>query len=63
MAREVGARQVEGHALNTLGLGQAVVGRCTEAVASLEAALAIAREVADADDIGRGYVNLGEAQS
>ena len=62
MAREVGARQVEGHALNTLGLGQAAGGRCTDAVASLEAAIEIAREVADADDIGRGYVNLGEAK-
>ena len=39
MAREVGARQVEGHALNTLGLDLAVAGRCAEAVAALEAAL------------------------
>ena len=62
MARDVGARQVEGHALNTLGLGLAAAGRCTEAVAALEAALGIAREVANADDIGRAYVNLGEAK-
>ena len=27
-----------------------------------DAALAIAREVADADDIGRGYVNLGDVE-
>ena len=62
MAREVGARQVEGHALNTLGLDLAAAGRCEEAVAALEEALTIAREVANADDIGRAYVNLGEAQ-
>ena len=31
-------------------------------VAPLEEAIAIAREVANADDIGRGYVNLGEAK-
>ena len=30
MAREVGARQVEGHALNTLGLDLAVAGDCAE---------------------------------
>ncbi len=62
MAREVGARQVEGHALNTLGLDLAAAGRCSEAIASLEAAIGIAREVANADDIGRAYVNLGEAK-
>ena len=62
MAREVGARQVEGHALNTLGLDRAVTGDCAGSVAPLQEAIAIAREVANADDIGRGYVNLCEAQ-
>jgi DNA-binding CsgD family transcriptional regulator/tetratricopeptide (TPR) repeat protein len=62
MAREVGARGVEGHALNTLGLDLAAAGRCAEAVAALDEAIRIAREVADADDIGRGYINLGEAK-
>ena len=62
MAREVGARQVEGHALNTLGLDRAVIGDCANATAPLEEAIAIAREVANADDIGRGYVNLCEAK-
>ena len=33
-----------------------------EAVASLEEAIRIAREVANADDIGRAYVNLAEAK-
>ena len=62
IARDVGARQVEGHALNTYGLDLAVGGRCEEGFAELEASLAIAREVANADDIGRGYNNLGEAR-
>ncbi len=62
MARAIGARQAEGHALNTRGLDLAAEGACPEAVASLQEALEIAREVADADDIGRAYVNLGEAR-
>jgi DNA-binding CsgD family transcriptional regulator/tetratricopeptide (TPR) repeat protein len=62
MARDVGARQVEGHALNTYGLDLAVASRCDEGIAALEAALAIAREVANADDIGRAYNNLAEAK-
>lgn len=61
IAREVGARAIEGHALNTRGLDLSAEGRGTEAVASLREALAIAYEVADADDIGRAYVNLAEA--
>ena len=62
MAREVGARQVEGHALNTLGFVLSAEGRCSDGIALLEEALRIAREVANADDIGRAYVNLGEAR-
>ena len=61
IAREVGARDVEGHARNTLGLDLAAEGRCTEALASLDLALAIAKEIADTDDIGRAYANRGEA--
>ena len=62
MARVTGARQAEGHALNTRGLDLAAEGSCSEAIINLEDALEIAREVADADDIGRAYVNLGEAR-
>ncbi len=62
LARKVGARQAEGHALNTLGLDLAVAGQCDEGSASLEAAITIAREVADPDDIGRGYNNLAQAK-
>ena len=61
IAREVGARAIEGHALNTRGLDLSAEGRGEEAVDSLRAALAIAYDVADADDIGRAYVNLAEA--
>ncbi len=38
------------------------MGDCANATAPLEEAIAIAREVANADDIGRGYVNLCEAK-
>jgi DNA-binding CsgD family transcriptional regulator len=55
-ARSVGARQVEGHALNTLGTVLSNLGEVGRG--ELESALAIALEVRDADDIGRAYVNL-----
>ena len=61
IAQLVGAREAEGHARNTLGLDIAAQGRCEEAIASLELALAIAREVGNVDDIGRAHVNLSEA--
>jgi DNA-binding CsgD family transcriptional regulator len=61
IALRVGARAAEGHARNTLGLDYAADGRCDEAIASLQVALEIAREIEDADDIGRAYVNLNEA--
>jgi len=61
IAREVGARGVEGHARNTLGIDLAAEGRCADALASLDLALAIAKEIADTDDIGRAYANRGES--
>ena len=61
MARRVGAREAEGHALCTYGLDLAANGSAAEAYAALTEALEIAREVANADDIGRAYVNLGAA--
>ena len=61
IAREVGAREAEGHARNTLGLDRAGQGRCDEAIALLEEALVIALEVGNIDDIGRAHVNLSEA--
>ena len=60
IARKVGARDVEGHASNTLGLDLSAEGRCSEAMTWFDLALDIARESADADDIGRAYVNRAE---
>ena len=60
IARAVGARAQEGHALSTLGIDLAALGD-PSAIDVIEAAIAIAREVRNADDIGRGYVNLAEA--
>jgi DNA-binding NarL/FixJ family response regulator/tetratricopeptide (TPR) repeat protein len=61
IARTVGAREAEGHALNTLGLDLALEGRCAEAVTALEQATQIAHEARNADDIGRAYINLTDA--
>ena len=61
IALRVGAREAEGHARNTLGLDLAGQGHCAEAIESLETALAIAKEVGNADDVGRAHVNLSEA--
>src|SRR4029077_7581044 len=47
----------------TLGLDLAMAGRCDDSVSTIREGLAIAHEVADADDIGRAYVNLSEAQA
>jgi DNA-binding CsgD family transcriptional regulator/tetratricopeptide (TPR) repeat protein len=60
IARAVGARAQEGHALNTLGLDLASLSD-RSGVDALEEALRIAREVHNPDDIGRAFVNLGEA--
>jgi len=61
IARQVGAREAEGHALNTLGLDLVAEGRSDEGVAALENALEIAHEARNADDVGRAYVNLADA--
>ena len=60
IAREVGARAEEGHALNTLGCSLAYVGDPAGAVDHLREALVIADEVGDLDDLGRAYQNLSE---
>ena len=60
IARMVGARAQEGHALNTYGNDLAALGDCAGGTAALREALEIAREVRNADDIGRAYVNLTE---
>lgn len=61
MAQAVGAREVEGHARNTLGLDQAYLGDVDGGLAELREALEIATELASVDDIGRAYANLTDA--
>ena len=60
IARSVGARAEEGHALNTLGVDLACLGDPDTAVGHLAAARAIAEEVGDLDDLARAYLNLAE---
>ena len=57
LARAVGARDIEGHALNTFGLDRAAMGEIEEGIADERAALAIAKELNILDDIGRAYAN------
>jgi len=57
LARVVGARDIEGHALNTRGLDRGVGGDVDGALEDLAQALAIAEEVGLVDDIGRAYAN------
>jgi DNA-binding CsgD family transcriptional regulator len=63
VARAVGARAVEGHALNTLGCCRADLGHRDEGIALLREALTIALEVGVAEDLDRAYVNLGHVLS
>ena len=57
MALATGARQIEGHALNTRGEDRVHAGEVDEALADLDEALRIAEEVGNLDDIGRAYAN------
>ena len=61
IARAAGAREPEGHALNTLGMDLANLGQVAAGIEALEQALAIGWEVRNADDVGRAYVNLSDA--
>ncbi len=58
LARRTGARQIEGHALNTRGVDRNLAGDVDGAIADLQSAMEIAVEVGNADDIGRAYGNL-----
>jgi DNA-binding CsgD family transcriptional regulator/tetratricopeptide (TPR) repeat protein len=60
IARRVGARPEEGHALNTLGCDLAYLGDAQSAVSHLQVALRIAEEVGDLDDLFRAYLNLSD---
>jgi DNA-binding CsgD family transcriptional regulator len=57
IAREVGARDIEGHALNTRGADRGSTGDIDGGIDDLRTALAIAEEVGNLDDIGRAYGN------
>ena len=60
IARAVGARAEEGHALNTLGCDLGYLGDPAAAVEHLVRAREIAAEVGDLDDLARAYLNLSE---
>jgi DNA-binding CsgD family transcriptional regulator/tetratricopeptide (TPR) repeat protein len=58
VARQVGARAVEGHALTTLGTCLGILGHTEEGIADLEQGLRIAGELTAVDDLGRDHANL-----
>ena len=58
MARAVGARAAEGHALNTLGFDLALLGEPEEGIARLQAARRVAEEETNVDGVCRAYTNL-----
>jgi DNA-binding NarL/FixJ family response regulator len=60
VARAVGARAVEGHALNSLGMAMGAIGAWERSEQSLREAMKIAQELDEIDDIGRTYLNLSE---
>jgi DNA-binding CsgD family transcriptional regulator/tetratricopeptide (TPR) repeat protein len=60
VARAVGARAEEGHALNTLGTNMSHLGDREAGIEHLTQALAIANELEWVDEIGRCHVNLAE---
>ena len=59
LARETGSRQVEGHAMCTIGADLGFMGDSDAGAAMTRAAIAIAEEVHELDDIGRGYACNG----
>jgi DNA-binding CsgD family transcriptional regulator len=60
VARAVGARAEEGHALNTLGCCRTGLGEHEAGEACLRQALAIALDLQLPDDVGRAYINLSD---
>ena len=63
IARSTGARQIEGHALCTLGVDLSSTSdpAAEDGIAMIEEALRIGEDVGDYDDIGRGYACLSAA--
>ncbi len=58
MARTLGARRVEGDALNTKGVARATLGHLEEGLALVREAAAIATELGHHDDLIRARANL-----
>lgn len=57
LAKATGARQIEGHAINTRANDRVRDGEVDQALADLDNALRIAEEVGEVDDIDRAYCN------
>jgi DNA-binding CsgD family transcriptional regulator/tetratricopeptide (TPR) repeat protein len=57
VARAAGDRGLQGHATDTLGAAAVGLGRCAFSAACLRAAVAIAVEVGEPQEIGRAYTN------
>jgi DNA-binding CsgD family transcriptional regulator len=60
LARAVGDRAVEGHALNSLGVTMSSIGDWTGAEEAMRESSRIAEELGRADDICRAIVNLSD---
>ena len=63
VARAVGAREVEGHALNSLGTDLGYLGDLPAGLAKLEEARDIAREVGNVEDVARAWANIVDLQN
>ena len=60
IARVVGDRAVESHALNTLGVDVGALGDRERGIAALRESLAIELQRLSSDDLHRAYTNLGD---
>jgi DNA-binding CsgD family transcriptional regulator len=61
VAVALGARDLEGHARNTLGVGLTMLGESAGGLAELDRALRIAKSRDDTWELGRTYVNFSDA--
>ncbi len=57
LARHIGARDLEGHALDTLSICLAGLGEIDPAIEAIDSALAIAEELSLPEEIGRALIN------
>ncbi|WP_308209213.1 ATP-binding protein [Actinoallomurus purpureus] len=57
----VGARDIEGHARNTMGVGLTMLGEVNSGLSELAEALRSAKEREDTWELGRAYVNYTDA--